>query len=60
MPGNEAVDFVILQVSIFQGQMYPDHLAFDIDHTDAVDRAKVLGWRYPHHTTAAYAKRNTK
>lgn len=58
LAGNDAADFLILQVSVFEGRMYPDHLDCNIDHSDAINPARVLGWRYPHHTTRAYAKRN--
>lgn len=38
-PGNDVADFVIEQVSIFEGRMYPDALNGNIDHSDAIEDA---------------------
>lgn len=40
--GNDAHKFLIQQVQIFEGQMYPDALAFAIDWSDRITDA--VGW----------------
>lgn len=37
--GNEIADRLVLQVSVFEGNMYPDHLAGAIDWADRVTNA---------------------
>jgi hypothetical protein len=39
LPKNDVANSVILQVSIFQGEMYPDHLDGIIDFNDRVTNA---------------------
>ncbi len=38
-PGNDVADFVILQVTRFEGVLYPDHLDGSLDFRDAVENA---------------------
>jgi len=42
LPGNDAADYLVLQVSAFEGNMYPDHLGGSIDYGDRVTNA--VGW----------------
>lgn len=39
LPKNAVADFVILQVTIFEGAMYPDHMNGMIDYGDRVTTA---------------------
>ena len=40
--GNDAHKFLIQQVQLFEGQMYPDALAFAVDWGDRITDA--VGW----------------
>ena len=40
--GNDAADFLIQQVQVFEGQMYPDALEFAVDWDNRITDA--VGW----------------
>lgn len=40
--GNDAADFLIQQVQVFEGQMYPDAMEFAVDWDDRITDA--VGW----------------
>ena len=42
-PGNSVCSSLVQQVSMFQGDMYPDELDANIDYTDRITDAK--GWK---------------
>ena len=44
LPKNSVADFVIVQVSNYQSNAYPDHLDTNIDYDDRVDLTKALMW----------------
>lgn len=43
MPWREPGPFLVLQVTVFQGDMYPDHLGFNVAFDDRVTNA--TEWR---------------
>lgn len=38
-PGNDAASQLVLQVSVFEGNMYPDHMGCNVDFGDRVTTA---------------------
>lgn len=42
LPKNSVADFIAMQVTIFEGRMYPDHLDGNIDYQDGIENA--TGW----------------
>lgn len=40
--GNDAADFLVQQVQVFEGHLYPDALDFCVDWDDRVEDA--VGW----------------